>query len=281
MTPPRHPGARRHRAGLRALPRAGQRGSGCGRIRASTWWRRCCPTPTAAPAGIRAAARLPRARWRERSSPSECTVASDDRAPARSPGSWASTPAPRCARWRGWLCAGGMRRGGDRAPNTGACRRARRGRGGGRRQGLRLGVPRTRRLRTVVHLRRHPDERHRAAGGRPGVVYGVRRLCRGLPKGLFTLLPHRSSPAGAVPESAVAATTRWHNASVACTACGKCVLDAAPGLISVASGVAVIDYDSTPWPTRRAVARCPTGAIVWLTGAQFQPAQCWPGVRRA
>lgn len=56
---------------------------------------------------------------------------------------------------------------------------------------------------------------------------------------------------------------------VACTACGKCVMDAAPGLISVASGVAVVDYRLNELAEQRAVERCPTGAIVWLTGAQF------------
>jgi Na+-translocating ferredoxin:NAD+ oxidoreductase RNF subunit RnfB len=56
---------------------------------------------------------------------------------------------------------------------------------------------------------------------------------------------------------------------VACTACGKCVQDAANGLISVASGVAVINYDEIALAEPRAVERCPTGAIVWLTGAQF------------
>ncbi len=56
---------------------------------------------------------------------------------------------------------------------------------------------------------------------------------------------------------------------VACTACGKCVLDAADGLISVASGVAVIDFEKIALAEPRAAERCPTGAIVWLTGAQF------------
>ena len=56
---------------------------------------------------------------------------------------------------------------------------------------------------------------------------------------------------------------------VACTACGKCVMDAAPGLISVASGVAVIDFELNALAEHKAIERCPTGAIVWLTGAQF------------
>ena len=56
---------------------------------------------------------------------------------------------------------------------------------------------------------------------------------------------------------------------VACTACGKCVMDAAPGLISIASGVAVVDYALNELADEHAIDRCPTGAIVWLTGAQF------------
>lgn len=57
--------------------------------------------------------------------------------------------------------------------------------------------------------------------------------------------------------------------TVACTTCGKCALDAAPGLISVASGVAVINYDKIAEAEESATERCPTGAILWLRGAQF------------
>jgi len=56
---------------------------------------------------------------------------------------------------------------------------------------------------------------------------------------------------------------------VACTACGKCVQDAAGGLISVASGVAVVDYERIALAEPRVVERCPTDSIVWLAGAQF------------
>ncbi len=55
---------------------------------------------------------------------------------------------------------------------------------------------------------------------------------------------------------------------VACTACGKCVMDAAPGLISVESGVAVIEYSKNELADAKAIARCPTDAIVWVEGAQ-------------
>ena len=57
--------------------------------------------------------------------------------------------------------------------------------------------------------------------------------------------------------------------SAACTACGKCVVDAAPGLISLASGLAVIDYEMNPFAAPEAAARCPTGAIAWVEGRQF------------
>ena len=61
--------------------------------------------------------------------------------------------------------------------------------------------------------------------------------------------------------------------AVACTACGKCVMDAAPGLISVETGVAVIDYSINALADRKAIARCPTDAIVWVEGPQAFPAR--------
>jgi len=57
--------------------------------------------------------------------------------------------------------------------------------------------------------------------------------------------------------------------AVACTACGRCVMDAAPGLIEIENGLAVIDYDKVETANPDAIARCPTGAIVWVEGAQF------------
>ena len=57
--------------------------------------------------------------------------------------------------------------------------------------------------------------------------------------------------------------------SVACNACGRCVADAEPGLISMVSGLAVIDYDQIELENRTAIERCPTGAIVWMEGQQF------------
>jgi hypothetical protein len=35
-------------------------------------------------------------------------------------------------------------------------------------------------------------------------------------------------------------------------------------------GLAVIDYNRIAQEDRAAIARCPTGAITWLEGAQFE-----------
>ena len=88
------------------------------------------------------------------------------------------------------------------------------------------------------------------------------------PKGLFALLPIN---AGLLVQckNLIEGDEPLDQCSVACTACGKCVQDAAEGLISVASGVAQIDYEHIALAEPRAADRCPTGAIVWLTGAQF------------
>lgn len=88
------------------------------------------------------------------------------------------------------------------------------------------------------------------------------------PKGLFTLLP-LDAHLLVQCRNLIGGDDAAETCRVACTACGKCVQDAEPGLISVASGVAVVDYEHIALAQPRAVERCPTGAIVWLRGAQF------------
>lgn len=56
---------------------------------------------------------------------------------------------------------------------------------------------------------------------------------------------------------------------VACNGCGLCVQDAAPGLIEMVDGLAVIDYSKNELADPSATARCPTDAIVWVEGQQF------------
>jgi Na+-translocating ferredoxin:NAD+ oxidoreductase RNF subunit RnfB len=49
---------------------------------------------------------------------------------------------------------------------------------------------------------------------------------------------------------------------VACTACGRCAMDA-PGLITMQNNLPVVDYGKNH-NTAEPIQRCPTGAIVWL-----------------
>jgi len=88
------------------------------------------------------------------------------------------------------------------------------------------------------------------------------------PKDLFTLLP-AGDHLFVQCKNLLVGDQVLEQCKVACTACGKCVQDAAPGLISVASGVAVLNQELIAQADRHAVERCPTGAIVWLSGAQF------------
>jgi Na+-translocating ferredoxin:NAD+ oxidoreductase RNF subunit RnfB len=86
------------------------------------------------------------------------------------------------------------------------------------------------------------------------------------PKGLFSLQPMqrqlwiacRNRAEGDVAEA---------SCEVACTACGKCVAEAAPGLLTVRNNLVEIDYDWNDKAERRLTNRCPTGAIVWFDDA--------------
>ncbi len=88
------------------------------------------------------------------------------------------------------------------------------------------------------------------------------------PKDLFTLMPveHRLLVQCRNP---IPSDDAEKLCDVACTACGKCVQDAAPGLIAIVDGLAVVDYAQHRLADPTAAARCPTGAIVWVEDAQF------------
>jgi H+/Na+-translocating ferredoxin:NAD+ oxidoreductase subunit B len=60
--------------------------------------------------------------------------------------------------------------------------------------------------------------------------------------------------------------------AVACNACGRCVQDAPPGVISIQQNLAVIDYSKNELAEPAATLRCPTGAIAWVEWAQFDAA---------
>ena len=89
------------------------------------------------------------------------------------------------------------------------------------------------------------------------------------PKNLFELMPEsrklivqcKSLLEGSLAES---------KCSVACTACGRCVADAEPGLIEIRSNLAVVNYELNHLASPEATLRCPTNAIVWVEGQQFE-----------
>lgn len=87
------------------------------------------------------------------------------------------------------------------------------------------------------------------------------------PKGLFSIMPLEQrlivQCRSALEGDEILALCR-----VACTACGKCALDGAPGLITIRRGLAVVDYTRNELATPDATRRCPTGAITWVEGAQ-------------
>lgn len=68
---------------------------------------------------------------------------------------------------------------------------------------------------------------------------------------------------------------------VACTACGRCVMDAPEGLIAIKQNLAVIDYTKNKLASRLPIERCPTGAIVWLDqGKAIRGAAAKPIIRK-
>jgi electron transport complex protein RnfB len=91
------------------------------------------------------------------------------------------------------------------------------------------------------------------------------------PKDLFTLMPE-SQHLIVQCKSLIEGEDAEAACQVACNACGRCVADAAPGVIEMVNGLAVVDYARNDLAGPEAIARCPTGAIVWVEGAQF--AEC-------
>lgn len=88
------------------------------------------------------------------------------------------------------------------------------------------------------------------------------------PLGLFTVLP-LDAKLLVQCKSLLEGESATELCSVACNACGRCAMDAAPGLIRMQNGLAVIDYTKIELANPAAIARCPTNAIVWVEGSQF------------
>lgn len=88
------------------------------------------------------------------------------------------------------------------------------------------------------------------------------------PQGLFTLLP-QDRHLLVQCRNLILGDRATQMCSVACDGCGRCVQDAAPGVIRMEHGLAVVDPAMMDLAEPAATERCPTGAIVWLEGAQF------------
>jgi Na+-translocating ferredoxin:NAD+ oxidoreductase subunit B len=88
------------------------------------------------------------------------------------------------------------------------------------------------------------------------------------PRDLIDLVPlaHRLVVQCRAPLAAEAARRLC---SAVCDACGRCAVDAAPGLVRMEDQLPVVDYSAGGPAEPRATFRCPTGAIRWVAGAQF------------
>jgi Na+-translocating ferredoxin:NAD+ oxidoreductase RNF subunit RnfB len=81
------------------------------------------------------------------------------------------------------------------------------------------------------------------------------------PKDLFSLHP-ASHRLWVACRSLEAGDQLLDDCEVACTACGRCAMDA-PGLITMQGNLPVVDY-ARYRDTTEPIQRCPTGAIVWI-----------------
>jgi Na+-translocating ferredoxin:NAD+ oxidoreductase RNF subunit RnfB len=92
------------------------------------------------------------------------------------------------------------------------------------------------------------------------------------PRDLFEILPvaHKLLVQCKAPLEGEAARAVCQ---VACDACGRCALDAAPGLIRMEKNLPVVDYAAGGPAAPAATFRCPTGAIQWVEGEQFREAE--------
>lgn len=89
------------------------------------------------------------------------------------------------------------------------------------------------------------------------------------PKGLFEVLPI-SNKLIVQCQSELEGDDMLELCKVGCTACGKCVADAPQGVLTMKNNLPVLNAELLHLQSPDAIQRCPTGAIIWLEGAQFE-----------
>lgn len=89
------------------------------------------------------------------------------------------------------------------------------------------------------------------------------------PRHLFVLQP-LAQPLVVQCSAPLAGEAARSVCAVACDACGRCATDAAAGLIQMKNNLPEVDPQGGSLAHPRATRRCPTGAIRWVTGRQFQ-----------
>jgi RnfABCDGE-type electron transport complex B subunit len=91
------------------------------------------------------------------------------------------------------------------------------------------------------------------------------------PRDLFELLP-LSRPLLVQCRIPLAGDEARSLCSVACDGCERCAQDAPSGLVTMIGSLPVVDYDRDEAGARDATYRCPTRAIRWVPGNQFNDA---------
>lgn len=127
------------------------------------------------------------------------------------------------------------------------------------------------------------DAIHMNAVGLPVVDIDACTACgdcvAACPKDLFVLQPLHDRLLVQC-RSLLASTAATAQCKVACNACGRCAADAEPGLVTMQGTLPVIDPQRASQASAAATKRCPTGAIVWIEGAQFASAPTQPAASR-
>lgn len=89
------------------------------------------------------------------------------------------------------------------------------------------------------------------------------------PKGLFEIYPLERHLIVQC-KSELEGDGMLETCKVGCTACGKCVADAAQGLLKMKNNLPVLNSELLHLQSPNPTLRCPTGAIRWVEGQQFR-----------